>query len=112
MMKSGNPGTTRILLSGLVTKLGSLLGCYPDVLGFGLKYSDALIYASRAAQVFLMAAALLAGGIIVRQATRSSIAAMMFQIAPFVRPSLPWRWCSRPRSMKNRRPSALAWRWA
>src|SRR5258705_11236724 len=112
MMKNDHPGTTTILLSGLVTKLGALLGGYPDVLEFGLKYYDALIYASRAAHVFLMAAACLAAGTVVRRATRSSIAAMMFQIAPFVRPSLPWRWCSRPRSMKNRRPSALAWRWA
>jgi hypothetical protein len=84
MMKNDHPGTTTILLSGLVTKLGALLGGYPDVVEFGLKNYDALIYASRAAQVFLMTAALLAGGIIVRRATRSSIAAMMFQIAPFV----------------------------
>jgi hypothetical protein len=84
MIKNDHPGTTTILLSGLVTKLGALLGGHPDVVEFGLKNYDALIYASRAAQVFLMAAALLAGGIIVRRTTRSSIAAVMFQIAPFV----------------------------
>src|SRR5712671_6195017 len=62
MIKNDHPGTTTTLLSGLVTKLGALVGGHPDVVEFGLKNYDALIYASRAAQVFLMAAALLAGG--------------------------------------------------
>ncbi|MBR1124571.1 hypothetical protein JQ628_23815 [Bradyrhizobium lablabi] len=84
MMLNAHPGTTTILLSGLVTKIGAFLAGQPDVAEFGLRHYDALIYASRAAQIVLMAGALLAGGIIVRRATRSTIAAAFFQCAPFV----------------------------
>jgi hypothetical protein len=84
MIKNDHPGTTTILLSGLVTRIGALLNGQTDVVEYALKHYDALIYASRAVQVLLMAAALLAGGIIVRRATRSTIAAAMFQIAPLV----------------------------
>ena len=84
MILNSHPGTTTILLSGLVTKIGALLSGQPDIVEFALRYYDALIYASRAAQIVLMAVALLAGGIIVRRATQSAIAAAIFQIAPFV----------------------------
>jgi hypothetical protein len=84
MILNSHPGTSTILLSGLVTKIGALLNGQSDVVEFALKHYDALIHASRAVQIVLMAVALLAGGIIVRRATQSAIAATIFQIAPFV----------------------------
>lgn len=84
MILNSHPGTTTILLSGLVTRIGALLNGQPDVVEFALSHYDALIHASRAAHIVLMAVALLAGGIIVRRAAQSAIAAAIFQIAPFV----------------------------
>jgi hypothetical protein len=84
MVLNLHPGTTTILLSGLVTRIGALLNGQPDVVDFALKHYDALIHASRAAQIVLMAVALLAGGIIVRRAAQSAIAAGIYQVAPFV----------------------------
>jgi len=84
MMKNDHPGTTTILLTGLVIKLWRFLAGEPDVVEFGLKNFDAIIYASRAAEALILSGALLASGVIVRNATRSSLAAMLFQVAPFV----------------------------
>jgi hypothetical protein len=84
MMKSDHPGTTTILLVGLVVKLWAFLTGRSDVVEFGLKNFDALIYASRAVEALILSGALLASGVIVRNATRSSLAAMLFQVAPFV----------------------------
>ena len=84
MMKSDHPGTTTILLVGIVIKLWSLVTGRSDVIEFGLKNYDAIIYASRAAEALILSGALLASGVIVRNATRSSLAAMLFQVAPFV----------------------------
>jgi hypothetical protein len=84
MMRSDHPGTTTILLIGLVIKLWTFLAGRSDVIEFGLKNYDAIIYASRAAEALILSGVLLASGITVRNATRSSIAAMLFQIAPFV----------------------------
>ena len=86
MMKSDHPGTTTILLTGLVIKLWTFIAGRSDVVEFGLKNFDALIYASRAAEALILSGALLASGIIVRKATRSSLAAMLFQVGPFVHP--------------------------
>ena len=84
MMKSDHPGTTTILLVGLVVKLWAFLTGRLDVVEFGLKNFDALIYASRAVEALILSGALLASGVIVRNATRSSLAAMLFQVVPFV----------------------------
>jgi hypothetical protein len=84
MMKNDHPGTTTILLTGLVIKLWRFLAGQPDVVEFGLKNFDAIIYASRAVEALILSGALLASGVIVRNATRSSLAAMLFQVAPFV----------------------------
>jgi hypothetical protein len=86
MMKSDHPGTTTILLTGLVIKLWTYLGGRPDVVAFGLKNFDAIIYVSRAAEALILSGILLASGVIVWNATRSSLAAMLFQVAPFVHP--------------------------
>jgi hypothetical protein len=47
MMKNDHPGTTTIFLTGLVIKLWRFLAGQPDVVEFGLKNFDAIIYASR-----------------------------------------------------------------
>jgi hypothetical protein len=86
MMKSDHPGTTTILLTGLVIKLWTYLGGRPDVVVFGLKNFDAIIYVSRAAEALILSGTLLASGVIVRNATGSALAAMLFQVAPFVHP--------------------------
>ncbi len=86
MMKSDHPGTTTILLTGLLVKLWTFLAGRSDVATFGLKNFDAIVYASRAAEALILSGALLASGVIVRNATRSTLAAMLFQVAPFVHP--------------------------
>jgi hypothetical protein len=88
MRKNDHPGTATILLIGLVVKLWTVLAGSPDLVEFGLKNFDAVIYASRAAEALILFGALLASGVIVRNATRSALAAMLFQIAPFVHPSV------------------------
>lgn len=84
MIKNDHPGTTTILLVGIVIKLWTFLAGRSDIIEFGLKNYDAIIYVSRAAQALILSGALLASGIIVRNATRSVLAALLFQVAPFV----------------------------
>ena len=84
MMKSDHPGTTTTLLVGLIIKAWTSLAGRSDVIEFGLKNYDAIIYASRAAEALILSGALLASGIVVRNATRSAVAAMLFQVAPLV----------------------------
>ncbi len=86
MMKNDHPGTTTILLVGIIIKLWTFFTGRSDVIEFGLKNYDAIIYASRAAEALILSGVLLASGIIVRNATRSTLAAMLFQVAPFVHP--------------------------
>ena len=86
MMKNDHPGTTTILLVGIVIKLWTFFTGRSDVIEFGLKNYDAIIYAARAAEALILSGVLLASGIIVRNATRSALAAMLFQVAPFVHP--------------------------
>jgi hypothetical protein len=83
MLKNDHPGTTTILLVGLVIRLWAFLAGRSDVVEFALKNYDALIYASRAAEALILSGVLLAAGVIVRNATRSLTAAMLFQVAPF-----------------------------
>lgn len=84
MIKNDHPGTTTILLIGIIIKVWAYLAGRSDVIEFGLKNFDAIIYASRAAEALILSGALLASGIIVRSATRSTLAALLFQVAPFV----------------------------
>ena len=84
MMKSDHPGTTTILLVGLIIKGRAFLAGRSDVIEFGLKNYDAIIYASREAEALILSGVLLASGIVIRNATRSAVAAMLFQVAPFV----------------------------
>ena len=86
MMKNDHPGTTTILLVGIVIKVWTFFTGRSDVIEFGLKNYDAIIYVSRAAEALILAGVLLASGIIVRNATRSALAAMLFQVATFVHP--------------------------
>ena len=86
MMKNDHPGTTTILLAGIVIKLWSFLAGRSDVVEFGLRDFDAIVYASRAAEAVILSGVLLASGVIVRNVTGSALAAMLFQVAPFVHP--------------------------
>jgi hypothetical protein len=84
MMKDDHPGTTTILLVGLLIKAWAFVAGRSDTIEFGLKNYDAVIYASRAAEALILSGVLLASGVIVRKATRSAIAAMLFQTTAFV----------------------------
>jgi hypothetical protein len=82
MMKNDHPGTTTILLVGIIIKLWTFLAGRSDVIEFGLKNYDAIIYAARAAEAVILSGVLLVSGVIVRNTTRSWLAAMLFQVAP------------------------------
>ena len=69
MMKNDHPGTTTILLVGIVIKVWAFLAGRSDVIEFGLKHYDAIIYASRTAEALILSGMLLASGVIVRNAT-------------------------------------------
>jgi len=83
MLKSDHPGTTTTMLAGLVIRSWAFLATRSDVVEFGLKNFDAIIYAARAVQAVILAGALVASGVIIRNTTGSLIAAMLFQVAPF-----------------------------
>src|ERR1019366_10174245 len=68
MMKNDHPGTTTILLVGIVIKVWAFLAGRSDVIEFGLKHYDAIIYASRTAEALILSGMLLASGVIVRNA--------------------------------------------
>lgn len=84
MMKDDHPGTTTILLIGIVIKVWTFLAGRSDVAEFGLKNFDAIIYASRAVEALILSGVLLAAGVIVRNTTRSALAAMLFQVGPLI----------------------------
>jgi hypothetical protein len=84
-MKNDHPGTTTILLVDVIVRVWMFVTRQSDVAEFGLKNYDAIIYAARAAEALILSAALTAGGIIVRGATRSAVAAVLFQVSPFLR---------------------------
>jgi hypothetical protein len=88
MMKNDHPGTTTILLIGIIIKSWTLLAGRSDVIEFGLKNYDAIIYVARGAQALILSGVLLVSGVIVWNATRSWLAAMLFQVAPFVSPEV------------------------
>ena len=83
-MKFDHPGTTTTLLVEIIVRLWALVARPEDIVAFGFKNYDAIIYATRSCEAVILFGALLAGGIIVAKATRSLIAAMVFQVGPFV----------------------------
>ena len=85
-MKFDHPGTTTTLLVELIVRLWAAVVRPADIVGFGFKNYDAIIYAARACEATIMAGALLAGGFIIAKQASSSVAAMLFQVAPFVHP--------------------------
>src|ERR1035437_5257743 len=84
MMMSYQPGTTTILLVGIVIKLWAFLAGPSDVIEFGLKKYDAIILAFGTAEALILFGGLLASGVVVRNATGSVLAAVLFRVAPFV----------------------------
>jgi hypothetical protein len=85
-MKFDHPGTTTTLLVEIIIRLMALVARPDDIVAFGLKNYDAIIYAARACEAAILAGALLVGGLMVGKATKSTIAALLFQVAPFVHP--------------------------
>jgi hypothetical protein len=83
-MKNDHPGTSTILLVDIIVRVWTFLTGRTDTVEFSLKNYDAIIYAARAAEALIMTAALAAGGSMVRTATRSAIAAVLFQVSPFL----------------------------
>jgi hypothetical protein len=83
-MKFDHPGTTTTLLVEIIVRLWALVARPEDIVAFSFKNYDAIIYAARSCEAIILFGALLAGGIIVAKATRSLIAAMVFQVGPFV----------------------------
>src|ERR1700692_794566 len=59
MIKNDHPGTTTILLIGIIIKSWTLVAGRSDVIEFGLKNYDAIIYAARAAEAVILAGVLL-----------------------------------------------------
>jgi hypothetical protein len=82
-MKSDHPGTTTILLVDIIVRVWAFVAGRSDVVEFGLKNYDAIIYAARTAEALILSGVLMAGGFLVRNAARSTIAAVLFQVAPF-----------------------------
>lgn len=85
-MKNDHPGTTTILLVDLMIRAWTFVAGRSDVIEFGLKNYDAMIYAARAVEALILSGVLAASGVLIRNTTRSSIAAMLFQVGPFVHP--------------------------
>ncbi len=54
VMKNDHPGTTTILLVGIMIKLWTFLASRSDVIELGLKNYDAIIYAARAAEAVII----------------------------------------------------------
>src|SRR5260370_40605484 len=85
-MKFYQRGTTTALRGEIIIRLCALFARPEDIVAFGLKNYDAIIYAARTCEAMILAGVLLASGFIVGNATKSSVAAMLFQVAPFVHP--------------------------
>lgn len=83
-MMFAHPGTTTTLLVEIIIRLMALAARPEDVVAFGLKNYDAIICTARTCEAIILAGVLLVGGFIVGTATNSSVAAMLFQVAPFV----------------------------
>ncbi len=85
-MMFAHPGTTTTLLVEIIIRLWALAVRPEDMVAFGLRNYDTIIYTARACEAMILTGALLASGVIVGNATRSVVAAMLFQVAPFVHP--------------------------
>ena len=85
-MKNDHPGTTTILLVDLIIRLWAWLVRPSDIVEFGLTHYEAITYVARAVQAIILSGVLVVSGFIIRDATRSSIAAALFQVGPFVNP--------------------------
>lgn len=85
-LKFDHPGTTTTLLVELIIRGWALVARPDDIVAFGLKHYDAITYAARTCEALVLTGALLAGGLIVGRATRSAMAAMLFQAGAFVHP--------------------------
>jgi hypothetical protein len=83
-MMFAHPGTTTTLLVEIIIRLMALATRPEDIVAFGLKNYDAIICTARTCEAIILAGVLLVGGFIVGTATNSSVAAMLFQVAPFV----------------------------
>jgi hypothetical protein len=78
--KADHPGTTTLLLGGLVIKA---LAPRDSILEYGAKNLPYIIYVCRAVEIILLSLALLVSGEMVRRSTRLSFA-IIFQTAPFL----------------------------
>jgi hypothetical protein len=85
-MMFAHPGTTTTLLVEIIIRLWALVVRPEDIVAFGFKNYDTIIYAARACEAMTLTGVLLASGVIVGNATRSVVAAVLFQVAPFVHP--------------------------
>jgi hypothetical protein len=85
-MKNDHPGTTTILLVDVIVRVWAWFARPSDIVEFGLAHYEQITYAARAVEAVIMSGVLVASGFIVRGATRSSIAGVLFQVGPFVNP--------------------------
>jgi hypothetical protein len=85
-MKNDHPGTTTILLVDVIVRMWAWLVRPSDIVEFGLTHYEAITYVARAVQAVILSGVLVVSGFIIRGATRSSIAAALFQVGPFVNP--------------------------
>src|SRR5882672_9468680 len=77
--KADHPGTTTLLLGGLVIKA---LAPHESVLEYGAKNLEHIIYVARAVEISFLAFVLVMGGALVMRCSRLSLA-LIFQTAPF-----------------------------
>lgn len=85
-MMFAHPGTTTTLLVEIIIRLWALVVRPEDIVAFGFQNYDTIITTARACEAMILTGVLLASGVIVGNATRSVVAAMLFQVAPFVHP--------------------------
>jgi hypothetical protein len=85
-MKNDHPGTTTILLVEVIIRVWAWFARPSDIIEFGLAHYDTITYAARAVQAVILSGVLVVSGFIIKTSTRSSIAAALFQVGPFVNP--------------------------
>jgi hypothetical protein len=85
-MKNDHPGTTTILIVDVITRVWAWFARPSDIVEFGLTHYEAITYVARSVQALILSGALVASGFIIQTSTRSSIAAALFQVGPFVNP--------------------------
>src|SRR5262249_24794412 len=85
-MKNDHPGTTTILIVDVIVRMWAWVARPSDIVEFGLTHYEQITYAARTVEAVILSGVLVASGFIVRGATRSAIAAVLFQVGPFVNP--------------------------